>query len=106
MRRAVEGDMEAQMLLGRLFRDGASRPRDMMRAYVWFSLSVSQGNKAAQTELTSVASEMSSEQVKAAQVLLAQVRHQNASRKQVPKVDSEKLQELLEKYGTKATTSQ
>ena len=67
---AERGDADAQYLLGFLYARGEGVRRDLVRAYLWFSLAARQGDGIAADALTGLARRMSPEQVDEARSLV------------------------------------
>jgi TPR repeat protein len=63
---AEQGDVDAQIRLGVEYLRGTGVPRDLIAAYMWFSLASPHGNKPARTMLSDMGKIMTSEQIEEA----------------------------------------
>ena len=66
---AERGDGEAQYMLGFLYARGEGVRRDLVRAYLWFTLAARQGDAIAADALAGLSARMSREQIAAAESL-------------------------------------
>jgi TPR repeat protein len=60
---AKQGNAEAQILLGVMYRRGQGVTRSSVRAFVWFSRAAARGNAKAKTELREVSQSMTPEEL-------------------------------------------
>ena len=63
VRRAMEGDADAQNALGRLYRRGNGVPRDLVLAHMWFGIASANGSDSARQSLVDVENEMTLAQI-------------------------------------------
>jgi TPR repeat protein len=68
---ARQGDVAAQINLGRKYLGSTASPDNLISAYAWFNLAASSGNSEAANLKRSVATRLSREQVQQAQKLSA-----------------------------------
>ena len=68
-RAAVQGHPVAKLYLGVMYAEGRGVPRDYVRAHMWFSLAVAQGEQRAITTLKMVERRMTPAQINEAQKL-------------------------------------
>ncbi len=66
---AEHGDADAQYLLGYLYARGEGVRQDLVRAYLWFTLSARQGDEYAAAALADLARRLTTEQITAASAL-------------------------------------
>ncbi len=60
---AEEGNAEAQMLLGVMYRKGQGVKRSSQRAFIWFARAATHGNPKARARLREVSQNMTSEEL-------------------------------------------
>ncbi len=66
---AEQGDPDAQYMLGFLYARGEGVRRDLVRAYLWFSLAARQGDAIAADMVVSLSRRMTPEQIAQAKAL-------------------------------------
>jgi TPR repeat protein len=66
---AERGDADAQYLLGYLYARGEGVRRDLLLAYLWYTLAARQGDEFAAAALAGLALSLSPEQIAAAEAL-------------------------------------
>jgi hypothetical protein len=70
---AKAGMPEAQVLLGTLYAKGIGAPADLVRAYAWLSLATAQQHPNASLVLSTLAAEMTAEEIEAGKSLGAEL---------------------------------
>jgi uncharacterized protein len=61
---AKQGNADAQLLLGSLYyKQDGEESSDVVRAYMWYEISATQGSSEAQNEIASIAKEMTPQQI-------------------------------------------
>ncbi|HEX3945922.1 MAG TPA: tetratricopeptide repeat protein [Rhizomicrobium sp.] len=76
---ALQGQIGAQINLGVLYATGDGLPQDHIRAYVWFNVAASRNNSSAAKYRDHIASEITPDQLRAAQALADKCKASNYS---------------------------
>ena len=66
---AEHGEVDAQFMMGFLYARGEGVPRDLVQAYLWFSLAARQGDSFAAEALVRLAQQMTDDRIATAKAL-------------------------------------